>query len=319
MAPGAKSPAVSAHLSLAGWLKLEDLALDAEMWAKSRSYPQTMELNEFGRFLAQAFLVMILVAYRGIDAQRAYVPEFREGVPPPRHVVRCSGTRKGGSGKGKKGGAQLVFFDTFVPPRGVLPGVDLWLEDFMKKAQGKPALFMSFKTDRGNAGRFSKATRWDDVAMSKAHMKMVYDDLLGLAVPSADYALTEADITASKITLHGPRHILNEIGVQLKFPKERLNNLGRWAGSDAKKEVGKSKVTDAEMVMCYARDGPQHDAEVEIRTDIVDSLRKFLGGNDKWWLKVPAQKGEPVVFSFLSCTAPLADEAEEGVELVEEQ
>jgi hypothetical protein len=264
-----------------------------------------MELNEFGRFLAQSFVVMIFLAFRGIDVRRAFVPEFINGVPPSRRVVRCAGTKKGGSGKGKKGGAQLVFFDAFLPTHGVLPGVDLWLDEFMLKAQGKPGLFMSFKAPRGSAGRFFAATSWCDFVMSKEHIKLVFDDLLGLEVPSADFALSAADIAASQITLHGPRHILNEIGVQLKFPKERLNNLGRWAGSDAKKEVGKSKVATAEMVDCYARDGPQHDAEVEIRSDIISSLRSFLENDDKWWKKVPAQKGEPVVFSFLSSTAPL--------------
>ena len=247
---------------------------------------------------------MSILSFRGVDALRARVlpTEVEEQQIPPRAeplegpnvsrvVVRFSSRKACLAGRKRKRGAvaPLVEFDVFVPHRGILPGVERWLHEWATSMLHRPFLFPRFKSPR--AGSPLGATEWIETSMSKAHLQTAWEVLLSPM-------FSPAAMKAMRFTLHGPRHILPEIGKQYGMSLEERNELGRWADSDAAAGAGRPK-QPSRMADLYSREGPAHDSELASRLKIIRRVSEFIGARP-WCDVVPTQSGERCSFSFLS-------------------
>ena len=184
-----------------------------------------------------------------------------------------------------------VTFDAFIPERGFLPGVGLWLPSWLARKRGRPFIFEAFLGKP--VGRPDAATAWAGVCMSKPHLEVAWAWLLSPLYSGVD-------LKALHITLHGPRHLLPEMTRQFgapHFSKSDRNELGRWAGSEAADDFGRRK--DSDMADLYAREGPAHDSELRVRLKAIEMGSAFIGGRP-WTAVVPSHVGAGVSFSFLA-------------------
>ncbi len=304
--PAPRPAPMSAHMPLSAMLLLEDIALGG-YWDEFRSSPFPWGAAMQGPFCvhtARTLWVISILSFRGVDGLRARVlpTETEEPRLPPRVeqldgpnvsrvVVRYSSRKACLAGRKKRKGAvaPLVEFDVFVPHRGILPGVERWLHEWASSMSHRPFLFPRFKSPR--AGSPLGATEWIESSMSKVHLQTAWEVLLSpIFAPAA--------MKAMRLTLHGPRHILPEIGKQYGMSLEERNELGRWADSNAAAGAGRAK-QPSRMADLYSREGPAHDSELASRLKIIRRVSEFIGVRP-WGDVVPTQLGERCSFSFLS-------------------
>ncbi len=291
--PRPRKPPASAHMPLAALCLLEDQAL-AEHWNAARNYSSPWPtVNPFTVQMARTFVVMALLSLRGVDGLRASVCSGVSARP----ILQCSTRKAAATGKSRRGSAPSVMFQMFIPERGVLPGVELWLPQWLDSVRGRPYIFRAFEAHR--VGRPDMASSWLDSCMCKAHMIIAWEFLLSPLYSSAQ-------LKAMHLSLHGPRHLLAEVAKQFgpsHFSALDRNELGRWSGSESSSDFGRAKVSG--MADVYAREGPAHDSELRVRLKVLSRLSDFLASR-QWSAVVPAQQGVAVSFSFLSQPEALA-------------